>query len=134
MFLQQYNVTGFLNICTLSNLTFLVTQAVQNMVPYHGRILKSNRIIVGYSHNFHATIAPALLFRQVTYRLKGWKLGQCLPFSPGRVLCTFQDHELVILDEDSDQAATCFLCFQCVIQMSSQIEPYYQFVESKQQP
>lgn len=48
-------VFGFLWVLDLSALRFLATEAVSRWVPDHRVSLKSNQMLVGYSHNLCAT-------------------------------------------------------------------------------
>lgn len=54
---------------------------IQVMAPSHGVVLKSNHLLVGYIHNFWATIVLAYLAGSAQLQIEGLWLIWCLDFS-----------------------------------------------------
>lgn len=81
-------VFDLLQVHGLASLRLLTISAVSGMDSNSQSDLESNQMMVGFSHNVCATIAPSCHAGHHCTS-KGLNLDLCLPFSSGSMLTTF---------------------------------------------
>ena len=76
----------------MGSLKFFLTQSGISL--FYGVDLHSNQILVGYSGEHYATIAPATLADWTQLEIAGLQLGRCLRFFAGsrQGVLWYEDH------------------------------------------